>query len=179
MKKLLTCLITILASIGVMAGTKPFNLSLTPDVAVYDRSETIEGVTLSLWGENKQNSLALGIVNGSVGQSAGLDLALALNYADNYKGVQWGLINYTKHDSLGWDGGFVNYTEGLMTGLLTGVINYAGRLKGVQFGLINYVQATDTGVQIGLINIIRPNTVWFSHLPKELAPVMILVNWRL
>lgn len=183
MKKLLTCLIAVLASTWASAetatGTKAFNLSLTPNVAIHSRSETIEGVTLSVWGENQQRSLALGIVNGSVGQSLGLDWAFALNYADSYKGVQCGMVNYTKQESLGWDAGFVNYTEGLMTGLLTGVVNYAGRLKGVQFGLFNYAQATDTGVQIGLINIIRPNSGWFSKLPSELAPVMIFVNWRL
>ena len=59
MKKLLVSLIAVLVSAGAMAGTRPFNLSLTPDIAVYSRSETIEGLTLSVWGENRQTSLAL------------------------------------------------------------------------------------------------------------------------
>jgi hypothetical protein len=161
-----------------MAGGKPFNLSLTPDIAVYDRNERIEGLTLSIWGENPQTSLALGFVSGSTGQSAGLSWTLILNYADDYKGIQWALINYTTGDFLGWQSGAVNYTEGAMKGLQSGLVNYAGRLTGLQLGLVNYAEGTDAGVQIGLVNIIRANTGWFTELPEELAPAMILVNWR-
>jgi hypothetical protein len=105
MKKTVAYLAAVLVSTGVMAGTKPFNLSLTPDIAVYDRNETIEGLTLSIWGENQQTSLALGIANGTTGNSAGLSWGLVLNYADNYKGIQWAPINYTKGDFLGWQDG--------------------------------------------------------------------------
>ena len=186
MKKLILCLTAVLVSTGVMAETKllamteteAFNLSITPDVAVYNRNVTIEGVTLSIWGENPQKSLALGIVNGSTGNSAGLDWGFILNYADNYKGVKWGLVNYTKRDALGWDAGFVNYTSGTVRGLYTGVVNYVDRLKGIEFGLINYVDKSDAGFQIGIINIIGNNNTWFSDLPNSLAPGMILVNWR-
>lgn len=168
-------------SVCVMAQagqTKPFNLSITPDMAVYNRLTNIEGVTLSIWGENPQKSLAFGIINGTTGQSAGLNWSFILNYNDNYKGVQWSMINYSKQESFGWDAGLIDYTGNVMTGLVTGLVNYAGRLRGLQFGLVNYVKDTDTGVQIGLINIIRTNTGWFSDLPNSLAPVMILANWR-
>ncbi|MHB9140058.1 MAG: hypothetical protein ACYC4Q_11710 [Victivallaceae bacterium] len=186
MKKLIVCLAAVMISTIIMAETKPvsatetksFNCSITPDVAIYSRNVTIEGVTLSIWGENPQKSLALGIVNGSVGSSAGLDWAFILNYADNYDGVKWGLVNFTKGNGLGWDAGFVNYTEGLATGLLTGVVNYTERLNGVEFGLINYVDKADAGVQIGILNIIRNNKGWFSDMPNQLAPWMIFVNWR-
>ena len=177
MKKLLTVLAGALVASGVMAGSKPVQLSLTPDIALYDRSETIEGLTLSIWGENPQSALALGFVNGSTGQSAGLSLGLILNYADNYKGIQWAPINYTKGDFLGWQGGLVNYTDGLMKGLQTGVANYAGRLTGLQLGLVNYAAAAKTGVQIGLVNLI-PDNPWFTGLPDELAPGMVFINWR-
>ncbi len=178
MKKLFICLATIMVSTCVIADTKPFNLSITPDMAVYNRNTTIEGVTLSIWGENPQTSLAFGFVNGTTGQSAGLDWSFLLNYSDSYKGVKWSMINYTKQESLGWDAGLIDYTENLMTGLVTGMVNYAGRLRGLQFGFFNYVKDTDTGVQIGIINIIETNTSWFSDLPNSLAPVMIFVNWR-
>ena len=185
MKKLLVYLVTILVSTGAMAGTEPFNLSLTPAIAVYDRSETINGMTLSIWGENPQNSFALGLVNGTTDRSAGLSLGL-LNYADTYKGCQWGLVNYTTQDFSGWQGGpffgllvsVVNYTGGNMSGLQTGVVNYAGQLTGLQVGVVNYADAADAGVQIGLVNIIHQNHHWFTELPDELAPAMILVNWR-
>jgi len=178
MKKLIVCLAAVLASVSVMAESEPFNLSITPDVAIYGRNVMIEGLTLSIWGENQQKSLALGIVNGSVSNSAGLDWGLILNYADNYKGVKWGFVNYTKSDTLGWDAGFVNYTGNTLRGLYTGAVNYVGRLKGVEFGLVNYVDDGDSAFQIGLLNIIGNNRTWFSNLPDSLAPGMILVNWR-
>jgi hypothetical protein len=177
MKKILVFMGVALVATGVMAGSKPIQLSITPDIAIFDRSEKIEGVTIGIWSENPQTALALGIVNGSTGQSTGLSWAFILNYADSYKGVQWALINYTETDFLGWQGGLVNYTKGSMKGLQTGVVNYAGKLTGLQLGLVNYAATAESGVQIGLVNIM-PENRWFTGLPNELAPGMILVNWH-
>jgi hypothetical protein len=177
MKKLWIVLAGLLIAGGAMAQSKPFNASITPDYSVYGRNVMIEGLTLSIWGENPQTSLALGFVNGTSGNSAGASLAFILNYADNYKGVQWAAINYAAGDFLGWQGGLVNYTEGFMKGLQSGVVNYAGKLTGLQFGFVNYAETATTGVQIGLVNLI-PDNSWFNELPDELAPGMIFVNWR-
>ncbi|MFA7368064.1 MAG: hypothetical protein WC334_00320 [Kiritimatiellales bacterium] len=184
MKKLLAIVISAMVAGGAAAETRPFNLSLVPDTAVYNRTERIEGLTLSIWGENPQTALAVGIVNGSTGASAGLSLGV-LNYAGSYRGVQWGLVNYTEQNLSGWQGGFgfgiavsaLNYTGGDLLGLQTGVVNYAGRLSGLQIGLVNYAATVDDGVQIGLVNIM-PQNEWFTGLPDALAPGMILVNWR-
>src|ERR1700733_6231356 len=46
-------------------------LSLTPDIALYPRTTTIDGFSLNIWGENEQHGVAFGLVNGSVGQSGG------------------------------------------------------------------------------------------------------------
>ena len=177
MKKLLAILLGVMAANTVIAGNRPIQIGITPDIALFGRGERIEGLTLSIWGENPQTALALGFVNGSTGESAGLSWAVILNYADSYKGIQWAPINYTKMDFLGWQSGFVNYTEGSMKGLQTGVVNYAGKLTGLQFGLVNYAEAAETGAQIGLVNLI-PQSRWFTGLPNELAPGMIFVNWR-
>ncbi len=177
MKKALVFLMGMTIASGAMAGGKPLQLSLTPDVALHDRSTRIEGLSLGLWSENPQSALALGIVNGSTGQSEGLSWAFILNYADNYKGIHWAPINYTKGDFLGWQGGLVNYTEGRMKGLQTGYVNYAGQLTGLQLGLLNYARTAETGVQVGLVNLL-PQNEWFAGLPNELAPGMIFVNWR-
>ena len=177
MKKLLMVLTGMVLASGALVASEPIQLSLTPEIAIFDRNTTIEGLTLNIWGENPQTALALGIVNGSRGQSAGLSWSWILNYADNYQGVQWALVNYTKSDFLGWQAGFVNYTEGSMKGFQSGVVNYAGRLTGLQLGLVNYAETANTGVQIGLVNLI-PSNPWFSGLPDELAPGMIFVNWR-
>jgi len=178
MKTILACLVTALVVTGAMAGSEPIQLSLTPDIAVFNRSEQINGLTLSIWGENPQAGLALGFVNGSVGNSVGISLGLVLNYAENYKGVQWAPVNYTTGNFFGWQGGLVNYTGGTMKGLQTGVVNYSGRTTGLQFGFLNFAEDADAGVQLGVVNIIRSNTRWFTGLPDELAPGMILVNWR-
>ena len=177
MKRLAATLGAALAAACAMAGNTPIQLSLTPDVALFDRHTTVEGLCLSIWGENPQTALALGIVNGSTGDSAGLSWAFILNYADSYKGLQWAPVNYTKEEFLGWQAGLVNYTEGTMKGLQTGVVNYAGRLTGLQLGWVNYAATAKTGVQIGLVNLM-PDNRWFTGLPDELAPGMVIVNWR-
>ncbi len=162
---------------AVFAESRPFQASLTPDVALEDRDVMIEGLTLSVWGENPQRALSLGFVNGSTGDSSGFSWGLLMNYADSYKGVHWAFVNYAKHDFLGWQGGFVNYTDREFTGLQTGWINYAGHMKGVQFGLVNYAETAGSGFQLGLANVIRENR-WFKDFPDSLAPCMVFVNWR-
>ncbi len=177
MNKLTAWSMVLVMGIGGAMASEPIQLSLTPEIAIFDRSERIEGLALSIWGENPQSALALGFVNGSTGQSAGLSLSFILNYADSYKGVQWAAVNYTEGDFLGWQAGFVNYTEGTMKGLQSGVVNYAGKLTGLQFGLVNFAETAQTGVQIGLVNLL-PQNAWFSELPDGLAPGMIFINWR-
>ncbi len=178
MRIILACLATVLVSTGAMAQSKPLQVSLTPDLALFDRTETIEGLTLSVWGENHQRALGLGIVNGSVGKSAGVSWGFVLNYAEHYTGVHWALANYAGQDFLGWQNSFVNYTDGSMKGLQTGWVNYAGHLTGVQFGFVNYADTAENGVQIGILNVIRQNTSWFGELPGKVAPATILINWR-
>ena len=184
MKKIAVFLGVALVTTVIMAESEPIQLSLTPEIALYDRATMINGLALSVWGENQQNGLALGIINGSFGQSAGLSVGV-INYAENYKGVQGGLINFTEKNCGGWQGGplfglllsVVNYTGGTMEGFQCGLVNYAGTLTGLQFGVVNYAEIADSGVQIGVLNIM-PQNECFTRLPDELAPAMILVNWR-
>jgi hypothetical protein len=180
MKKriLITCIgILMVAASLAMAESKPIQLSLTPDIAICDRNTRIEGLSLSIWGENPQRSVALGIVNGSSDDSAGFSWGFLLNYADNYKGVQWAPVNYTKGDFLGWQSGFISYTADSMKGAQTGFVNYAGHLTGLQLGFVNYADTATTGVQIGILNLL-PQNEWFSNFPNEVAPGMVIVNWR-
>lgn len=179
------CLGLFMLAPGVVAGTYALNLSLTPDIALHERSERIEGIALSVWGENAQSAFALGLLNGSIGDSAGLSVALG-NYAENYMGLQWSLVNYTDFDVAGWQGGFclgllgsvLNYTGGRMEGLQIGVVNYAHRLSGVQVGVVNLADDASPGIQVGVLNVIESNTRWFGALPDSLAPLMVLLNWR-
>ena len=170
-------ILAVLVATTSIAFAEPLQLSLTPDVALHRRTTRIEGLSLSIWGENPQAALALGFVNGSVGNSAGLSFGFLINYTDSYKGIHWAPVNYASGDFLGWQGGLVNYTEGRYQGLQTGTVNYAGHLTGLQLGLLNYAQDAQTGVQIGLVTLM-PRNDWFSQLPDALAPGMVFVNWR-
>jgi len=147
-KTLIFCVIACVITSTAFAGTKVFNLSAAPGLALHDRNQKIEGLTLSLWGENPQTSLAIGFVNGTAGNSAGVSFGL-INYSDTYKGLQFGFLNSSK------------------------------KLKGVQFGAINIAKGKKTGFQVGFLNVIPSNKKWFSNFPNEIAPFMIIFNWRL
>lgn len=161
-----------------------FQASLVPDHALYPRTQRIEGLTLSVWGENPQTALSIGLVNGATEESAGLCFGL-LNYAQSYVGFQWSFVNLTEQDCVGWQGGpffglllsGLNYTGGSMRGVQVGVVNLTGKLSGLQVGFVNYAQTAESGLQVGIVNVIADNQWWFSQWPREIGPGMILVNW--
>ena len=161
MKKLVIAVLICLVASSAYAESKPFQLSLVPDVAIHSKDTHIKGVTLNIWGQNPQSAFALGFVNGSTGDS---------------KGFSWGLVNYAESYT-GVEVGSVNYATGNFTGVQSGFFNYAVKLKGLQLGAINYAKTAESGVQIGLINIISQNQ-WFTGFPNELAKGMVFVNWR-
>lgn len=162
-----------------------FQASLVPGCALHEPDQRIQGLALSVWGENPQKALAVGLVNGATGDSEGLSFG-GMNYAERYAGVQWSFANFTGGDCSGWQGGpifgllgsAVNYAGGRMSGAQTGLVNLAGRLSGAQVGIVNYAQFAESGVQVGLVNLIAQNRDYFSRWPDEVAPAMILVNWR-
>lgn len=164
MKKLVFVLIGCFFATGALAETQSFQLSLIPDVAIHSKTTHIKGVSLSLWGENPQTALALGVVNGSTGNSSGLSLGLLANYSESYKGAQ-----------LAW---IANYSSQEFTGLQWAAFNYAAKLHGLQLGFVNFAQSSDQALQVGFINIMNNTKEWFANFPNEVAPFMVLVNWR-
>ena len=146
----------------VLAESRPFQLSLTPEIAIQDRNTRIEGLSLGIWSENPQKALTLGIVSGSTGNSVGFSWSFLLNYSDSYKGVHWAPVNYTQDYFFGWQYGF---------------LNYAREFKGLQLGAVNFAETADTGLQVGFVNVINDNK-WFKNFPDELAKGMVIVNWR-
>ena len=152
-----------------------FQLSLTPDIAIHPKTITVKGLSLGIWSENPQNSLTLGIVNGSTGQSSGFSWAWGINYAESYTGVHWGLVNVSTVSFTGWQAGALNYSKGTFTGLQSGFVNVAEDATGVQFGCVNYSQKL-RGVQIGFLNV-ATETPWFKEFPNKLAMVFPFVNW--
>ncbi len=169
MKRFLLAGLIGLAAGTVFASSKPLQFSLTPEIASQPRFMLIEGLCLNIWGENEQRAIALGLVNGSFGDSVGASFGI-LNYAENYKGVHFGFINCTS-------GKFSGAQAGWLLGF--GGINYAGQLTGLQLGLVNYAETAENGIQIGIINVINQTEGWFDNFPNELAPGMVLINWSL
>ncbi len=163
MKKLLLVLICCLFATGAYAETKAFQMSLIPDIAIQPSTTHIKGVSLNIWGENPQDGIALGFVNGSTGSSSGISLGFLANYTETYRGAQLGLVNYSSVK---------------MTGLQWGAFNYAENLHGLQLGFVNFAAASDKGLQVGFVNIMKNTKEWLSNFPEEIAPVMVLVNWR-
>jgi len=149
-------------------------LSLTPDIALYPRTTTIDGLSLNIWGENEQHGVAFGLVNGSVGRSGGFSWGL-VNYDDAYTGVQWGLVNVSNEEFVGWQRAVVNVDHGTFTGYQDGLVNVSEEVNGFQLGLVNYAQQL-RGLQIGLVNVAM-NNPWFDEFPDKLAPAFPIVNW--
>jgi hypothetical protein len=176
MKKLFVITAFVISAAGLQAEeSHVFQASLTPDIAIYPKTAEIHGLSLSIWGENPQHGIALGIVNGSSGDSSGFTWGI-VNYADTYTGVSWGLVNVSKISFVGWQYGYVNVSKGKYTGFQSGwILNYAQEFHGLQLGLVNYAENLH-GVQIGLANIAL-NNPWFKEFPDKLATGFPIVNW--
>ena len=176
MKKLFIITALAISAAGLRAEESHFfQASLTPDIAIYPKTAQINGLSLSIWGQNPQQGIAVGIVNGSSGDSAGFSWGL-VNYSETYTGVSWAWVNVNQTSFTGWEYGLVNVAKGDFTGFQSGwIFNYAGKMKGLQLGLVNYSQNLQ-GVQIGLANI-AINNGWFDDFPDKLANGFPIVNW--
>jgi len=176
MKKifLLTFGVTLAAFTGAAADTTVFQLSLVPDIALFPRTTQVNGLSFGIWNENPQYSLELGFVNGNTGDSCGVSLGI-VNYAENYKGLQWGAVNYCADTFTGIQDGDVNIIMQKGTGLQYGYVNYAGDFCGLQAGVVNYA-ANLRGVQLGFINVAM-NNPWFKEFPNKLATGFPILNW--
>ena len=177
MKKALTLLLACLCSISAIADERPFQLSITPDLALHPTDTLIKGISLNIWGENQQRSINFGFINGSNGDSSGISVGL-VTYNQTYTGVNFATVNYTANDFKGLQAGFVNFSGGETNGIQLGVANIAMNLSGLQIGILNYARTVEKGVQIGLVNIIHNNLEYFHNLPDQVAPIMTLINWR-
>ena len=176
MKKTFVIMVLLIGVSGLRAEESHcFQASLTPDIAIYPKTTEINGLSLNIWGENPQQGVALGFVNGSSGDSAGFSWGL-VNYSESYTGVSWAWVNVNQAGFTGWQAGIVNVSEDKFTGFQScWLVNYAKEMHGLQVGLVNYAEELH-GVQIGLANI-AINNPWFSDFPDKLATGFPIVNW--
>lgn len=159
MKKFII-LAVLAASIAGLKADEPFQASLTPDIALHSSSTQINGLCLSIWGENPQRAIALGLINGSTGDSAGFTWSFFCNYDDSYTGVAWAMLNVSREKFIGWQAGMINVAHEFH-GLQLGFVNYSEHLRGLQLGLIN----------------VAMNNPWFDEMPDKLATGFPFVNW--
>jgi hypothetical protein len=182
MKKLMIAALVAATAVGSYAKDAGFQLSLTPDIALQDRDTNITGASLGVWNENPSTQFQwqLGFVNGSTGDSVGVKwfvfLPTIYNYAENYTGLSWGIVNYASGDFVGAQLGAVNMANSL-TGVQWGIVNIATKVDGgFQWGLVNYAETTHNLFQLGLANIMVDNN-WFTDFPNDLAKGFVFVNW--
>jgi len=173
MKNTLIIAALVAGAASVYADT-PIQLSLTPDIALYPRDTTVNGFSLNIWGENPQQSLNIGFVNGSTGDSAGFSWGL-VNYDESYTGVQLGWVNVSTKSFVGFQDGWINYDQGTFKGLQYGMVNISQDTTGLQLGLVNYAEKLH-GVQIGLVNVAMNNPA-FTDFPDKLSPGFPFFNW--
>lgn len=175
MKTTLIIIAFVAGAIAVHAADgSAFQASLTPSVALHSSSTQINGLSLSIWGENPQRGVALGFVNGSTGDSKGFTWGL-YNYDESYTGVQLGIVNYSSTSFIGLQYSLVNFDQGYFKGLEWGLGNVSQETHGVQLGTFNYAEQL-SGIQVGLINI-AANNDWFTGFPNQLAKGFPFVNW--
>lgn len=138
-----------------LAQEKPIQLSLLAPIQIVPEDNAITGLRLSLlYGKNTSVSgLDLGLINHSTSGTS--------------KGVQLGLVGLVDADFVGFQGTYVNLTNGNFEGFQWGIVNYAGYANGFQLGLVNYAQRMK-GLQIGLVNIIKQGGQF---------PVFPIINW--
>jgi hypothetical protein len=173
MKKLIIIPVLVLGAVSLRAD-EFFQASLTPDIAIHAKTTEIRGLSLDIWGENPQQSLHLGFVNGSTGDSGGLSWGL-VNYADSFTGAAWGVVNFSNGKFVGWQNGPVNFSQDTFVGLQSGGINVAQKMNGLQLGFVNYAEDL-RGVQLGFVNVAL-NNPWFTEFPNQLATGFPILNW--
>ena len=170
--RLVALLVVLLAPRGAAAQEEhPIQLSLLSPVQIYDETDAISGLRLSLlYGKNTNVT--------------GLDFSFVANHVTgDFKGVQLGIVGVIDGNSTGWQWNAVNFSRGDFNGLQLGLYNRTTTGRGVQFGtvnhttgasyrglqvsIVNYAQRID-GVQIGLLNIIKEGGQF---------PFFPIVNW--
>jgi hypothetical protein len=172
---IISAFVVVAGSVAVHAADDAaFQASLTPSVALQSSSTQIDGLSLSIWGENPQRGVALGFLNGSTDDSKGFTWGL-YNYDESYTGVQLGVVNYSSTSFIGLQYSMVNWDQGYFKGLEWGLVNVSQETHGVQLGTFNYAEQL-SGIQVGLINI-AANNDWFTGFPDQLAKGFVFVNW--
>lgn len=189
-------------------GLRPLGFaSLVTPVQAPDCETDVAGLRLDfIYGRAPGfKGLDLGVVNHTTGDFFGVALGGANLVNDEFCGLQLGLLNWNDNGNRDWaetsyggqvglvnyadmfcgyQGGLVNISENLFTGVQSSLLNVArdmsglqdgfylifgvniasGNVRGCQIGLVNFAGTMESGVQIGIVNIIA-NNGWMPVFP--------------
>lgn len=141
-------------------GTRPLQISVWSPVQLFSADDSIFGLRVSaLYSDN----YAMSGLSVSPGWT---------RTADDMKGIQLGMVNWTDRSLFGWETGFLNYAGNRFSGMEIGAVNIVkDNATGIQLGavncnssffhgwqvggLFNYTGDNSVGVQIGLINLVK------------------------
>jgi len=168
----------LMAAAVAHADPKPIQLALTPEIELVPADESIKGLRLNIYGENKDvMGLSLGFVNKSTGNTSGVELGLVDLTEGEFHGWQYGWA-YAKTEGrfIGLQNGIVTYTGGNFTGLQYGLVDTtAGNYKGVQVGLVAITKGDFSGWQAGSLIGLKENLLAFKTglltLAKQISAV--------
>jgi len=154
MKTKLVILVIIFLSVKVYAENKPIQIALFTPLQIFSEDVSITGVRWNvLYGKNSSvTGLDFGLVNRTTEKmSTGVQVGI-LGFADRgWTGLQSNFVNVTRNEFKGVQFGFLNYTEDA-NGLMIGIINYARRLYGIQIGLFNLIEAGGVAPVLPIVN---------------------------
>jgi hypothetical protein len=107
---------------------KPVNLSLFTPVQIINEEHDITIFRFNLiYGRNASvRGVDLGLVNHTTTGAC--------------KAWQIGIVGWADTDFLGWQYSTLNVTKGNFKGLQWGAVNYAGHMNGLQLGFFNYAE---------------------------------------
>ena len=159
MKKILILSALVASIASVKAADEPFfQASLTPDIAIHSKDTKISGICLSVWGENP-GRFCLGFCQWQHRQERRFDLVVLFNYNEDYTGVAWAMVNYSKGKFQGLAKRLFQLFGRHLRRPQSGCVNCAQEFHGLQWGFVNYAKELH-GLQIGFANIAM-NNPWF------------------
>ena len=121
-------LIFVFVSTPALAEDHPVQLSLFTPIQIFPEDDTISGVRLNLlYGRNASvTGLDLGLINHTTTSIS--------------KGLQLGAVGWVDSDFVGWQDNSVNVVKGNFKGFQWGFVNYAKSARGFQLGFVNYAE---------------------------------------
>lgn len=136
-------ILTLLGSLAAAcAAERPIQVSIFTPAQLVPEEDGVRGLRLNLiYGRNKSvQGIDVGFVNRlTSGQSSGLQIGLVGMVDVDFCGAQLNVFNFTDGNFKGFQWGFVNYAR-CARGLQVGLVNFAYSMRGVQIGFLNGIQ---------------------------------------